>query len=151
LISYYDAKLGSYADDGQYAYSGDIAEIIIYNTALNNTDRATVEQYLASKYLIQLAAKDDKKPAPNVFGLSQNYPNPFNPSTVIGYQVPTAGQVRLVVYDRLGREVATLVSESKAAGRYEVAFNAQKLASGLYFYRLQAGQFSETKKMLLVK
>jgi hypothetical protein len=81
----------------------------------------------------------------------QNYPNPFNPATEIRYQVPTAGRVYLKVYDILGREVATLVDQVRTAGSYTVTFNASTLASGLYFYRMTAGNFIQTKRMLLLK
>jgi len=94
------------------------------------------------------------------FSLSQNYPNPFNPVTKIKYSIPQSpplggdgrgGLVTLKVYDILGREIATLVNEEKPAGNYEVEFNAATLPSGIYFYRLKAGQYSETKKMILLK
>jgi hypothetical protein len=85
------------------------------------------------------------------FYLSQNYPNPFNPSTIISFQVPVESNISLKVYDMLGNEVATLVNESKTAGEYEVEFNAATIASGIYFYRLQAGDFVETKRMMLMK
>jgi hypothetical protein len=88
---------------------------------------------------------------PASYALSQNYPNPFNPSTTISYQLPTASQVVLKVYDVVGREAATLVSGKQNAGKYDVNFNASQFSSGVYFYRLQAGSFVETKKMLLVK
>jgi hypothetical protein len=88
---------------------------------------------------------------PKVFALEQNYPNPFNPSTVMSYQLPVASNVSLKVYDVLGREVATLVNGRQEAGRYSVSFNAASFASGVYFYRLQAGNFVQTKKMMLVK
>jgi photosystem II stability/assembly factor-like uncharacterized protein len=100
-------------------------------------------------------------PFVNEFSLSQNYPNPFNPSTVISYQLPVIGFVTLKVYDILGREVATLVNEEKPAGEYEVEFSAKggsasggdayNLPSGIYFYQLKAGQYSETRKMILLK
>ena len=85
------------------------------------------------------------------YNLSQNYPNPFNPSTVISYQLPVIGFVTLKVYDILGREVATLVNEEKPAGEYEVEFNGTNLPSGIYFYQIKAGNYSETKKMVLLK
>jgi len=88
---------------------------------------------------------------PTQFALEQNYPNPFNPTTLISYQLPVASTVSLKVYDVLGREVATLVNERQEAGAYNIAFNAKTLSSGIYFYRLQAGNFVATKKMMLVK
>ena len=88
---------------------------------------------------------------PSDFNLAQNYPNPFNPSTKISWQSPVAGHQTIKVYDVLGNEVATLVDEEKPAGNYEVTFNASEIASGIYFYRLQAGSFVETKKMILIK
>jgi hypothetical protein len=88
---------------------------------------------------------------PRTFELSQNYPNPFNPSTVISYQLPVVSEVSLKVYDLLGREVATLVNQRQEAGRYQVVFDASRLASGVYFYRLQAGAFVETRKMMVVR
>ena len=91
----------------------------------------------------------DKLPA--FFSLSQNYPNPFNPSTVISYQLPVNSLVSLKIYDLLGREVATLVNEEKPAGSYEVTFDGKNLSSGIYFYKLQTGDFVETKRMLMIK
>ncbi|MFQ3597369.1 MAG: T9SS type A sorting domain-containing protein [Chloroherpetonaceae bacterium] len=96
---------------------------------------------------------------PKQFTLSQNYPNPFNPTTVISYQLPTASTVSLKIYDVLGKEVATLVNGRQDAGTYNFNFNASTLASGIYFYRLQASatngasgsNFVQTKKMMLVK
>jgi hypothetical protein len=97
----------------------------------------------------------DDKILPTKFVLEQNYPNPFNPSTVISYQLPVSGQVTLKVYDVLGKEVATLVNEEKAAGRYELDFQSTvgslQLASGIYYYQLRAGNFIETKKMILLR
>lgn len=88
---------------------------------------------------------------PSGFRLSQNYPNPFNPTTVIRYELPASGDVRLSVYDILGREVRMLVNEKQAAGSYEVKFDASGLASGVYLYRLTSGPFVETHKMVLVR
>ncbi len=89
---------------------------------------------------------------PQSFQLFQNYPNPFNPSTIISYQLPMSSEVRLVIYDALGRELQTLINTRQAAGRYNVQFSINnQLSSGVYFYRLQAGAFIETKKMFLVK
>jgi hypothetical protein len=92
---------------------------------------------------------------PGTFGLDQNFPNPFNPSTMITFHVPAAATVRLTVFDVLGREVATLVNDDRAAGIHRIAWNAAGLASGVYFYRLDArsanGVFSDVKRMLLVR
>ncbi len=85
------------------------------------------------------------------FILSQNYPNPFNPSTKISWQSPVSGHQTLKVYDVLGNEVANLVNEYKPEGSYEVDFNASSLSSGIYFYKLQAGSFIQTKKMIVLK
>jgi photosystem II stability/assembly factor-like uncharacterized protein len=88
---------------------------------------------------------------PTTFDLSQNYPNPFNPTTVIRYQLPMVGNVKLVVYDMLGREVATLVNEVKEPGYYTVAFEARNFASGVYIYRMTAVSFTAVRKMAVVK
>ena len=88
---------------------------------------------------------------PSDYSLSQNYPNPFNPTTSLQYAIGSRQFVTLKVYDLLGREIATLVNEEKPAGEYEVEFNGSNLPSGIYFYQLKAGQFSETKKMILLK
>ena len=88
---------------------------------------------------------------PSTVVLYQNHPNPFNPRTVVRYQLSVASGVRLVVYDILGREVAVLVNEKKAPGSYEVMFDADRFASGVYFYRLTIGSFAQTRKMILVR
>lgn len=93
----------------------------------------------------------ENKTVPSSFDLYQNYPNPFNPSTEISYQVSAVSHVTLTIYDVLGREVKTLVNETKAPGKYEVRFDGTGLSSGLYFYRIKAGNYTETKKMVLVK
>jgi hypothetical protein len=85
------------------------------------------------------------------YSLEQNYPNPFNPTTTIKYQVPEAGNVTLKIYDTLGREVKTLVNETQSSGVYSVEFNASQLASGIYIYKLQSGDFVSVKKLMLMK
>jgi hypothetical protein len=92
---------------------------------------------------------DDETPW--TYSLSQNYPNPFNPTTVIGYQLPSAGEVRLVVYDLLGREIKLLVNEKMPAGTHTVEFDGGGLSSGVYFYRLSAGSFIQSRGMILLK
>lgn len=88
---------------------------------------------------------------PESYNLAQNYPNPFNPSTVLRYQLPENNMVRLEVFDLLGRKVSILVNERQSAGHYSVTFDASHLASGFYIYRLQAGNFIQSKKLFLVK
>jgi photosystem II stability/assembly factor-like uncharacterized protein len=88
---------------------------------------------------------------PKNFSLSQNYPNPFNPSTKIQFALPKSSLAKIVVYDLLGREIETVVNEQLNAGTYEADFDGGKLSSGVYYYKLTAGDFSETKKMVLIK
>ena len=88
---------------------------------------------------------------PQYFTLYQNYPNPFNPSTKIKYSVPQSSKVVIKVFDILGNEIESLVNEEKPSGTYEITCYAENLPSGVYFYRLQAGSFVETKKMVLMK
>lgn len=94
---------------------------------------------------------DDETGFPTEYYLSQNFPNPFNPSTTIQYQLPHAGFVSLTVYDVLGKEVATLVNEEKSAGRYSVQFTTNRVSSGVYFYRLRAGEYHSIKRMVVLK
>ena len=93
----------------------------------------------------------DEKSFPEEYFLSQNFPNPFNPATTIRYEIKELTDVELKVFDILGREVMSLINEEKPAGRYEAKFDAKGLPSGIYFYRLRAGSFVETKKMVLMK
>ncbi len=88
---------------------------------------------------------------PSVYSLSQNYPNPFNPSTKINFSLPKQGYVSLKVYDVLGKEVMTLVNGQMTAGSYAVDFNASDLSSGVYFFRMESGEFSDIKRMMLIK
>jgi hypothetical protein len=96
-------------------------------------------------------AVKEQKLTPTSFALRQNYPNPFNPSTNIRYDLPKEAFVRLSVYNLMGQEVAALVNEQQQAGVYELRFNALNLPSGTYFYRLQAGDYVEVKKMTFVR
>jgi endonuclease/exonuclease/phosphatase family metal-dependent hydrolase len=98
-----------------------------------------------------VSTEDDFYTTPSTLSLSQNYPNPFNPSTIISYQLPNNTDVRLDVYDVMGRRVATLVNGMQSAGEQNITFDATNLASGIYIYRLQAGNQVMMKKMLLVK
>jgi hypothetical protein len=130
-----ESSLGSRRKSGTIVGSGGI---ILHN----NFDDCTTDQTG-----INLAPKE----VPNKYSLMQNYPNPFNPTTNIKYQIAGNSFVSLIVIDALGREVATLVNENQSAGTYEATFNASQYSSGVYYYKLTAGGFTETKKMLIVK
>ncbi|GBD88739.1 hypothetical protein BMS3Abin03_02680 [bacterium BMS3Abin03] len=93
----------------------------------------------------------DKTGTPDKFFVYQNYPNPFNPVTTISYSIPQSGLVQLKIFDMLGREVAILLNKVQSAGNHEIKFDASDFTSGVYFYRLQSGSFSETKKLVLLR
>ncbi len=113
--------------------------------------------FLLTKYIVNTTGVESNNiEKPNKYILEQNYPNPFNPTTIIKYSIPFVethrdASLQLNVYDILGREVAALVNENQKPGNYEVTFNGSGLASGIYFYRLQAGNFVDTKKLILMK
>ena len=137
-------KVGGYSTSA--GLLGMIDEFRIWDKALSDAEVAAAwnHQFIISGITPVINMPDQ-------FGLSQNYPNPFNPSTKIDYQIPNSGLVILKVYDVLGKEVATLINEVKQAGSYTVTFNASSLPSGTYFYRLEAGDYLNVKKMILLK
>jgi len=94
---------------------------------------------------------DNEPSAPQLFALLQNYPNPFNASTTISYTLPHESDVTLDIYDILGRKVQTLYNGAQQAGTHSVVFNADEFASGVYFYRLTAGEFRQCERMILIK
>ena len=94
---------------------------------------------------------ENNQSLPSHITLRQNYPNPFNPTTTIGYDIPKLSRVYLVIYDILGRQIQNLVNGEKPPGHYQVTFDANNLPSGVYFYSLQAGNYIETKKLMLLK
>jgi hypothetical protein len=104
-----------------------------------------------AKPLVITGVKNIPSGLPTSYSLSQNYPNPFNPTTTIEFALPKSGNVSLVVYDILGREVTHLVNGELQAGYHKVEFNASSLASGVYFYRIEAGSFVNVKKLMLLK
>ncbi len=117
----------------QLNYNGDISYLGELNVGVNFTDVI------------------DSRKSPINFALSQNYPNPFNPTTNIVFRIPNTVFVSLKVYDSIGKEVAAIINEEKPPGIYEVTWNAANLPSSVYFYQLKAGNYTETKKMLLLK
>ena len=90
---------------------------------------------------------------PDKFSIAQNYPNPFNPETIIKYNLPEAAAVKIKIYDALGNEIAAILNETQFAGQHEIKFDANvyRLASGVYFYRIEAGDFNATRKMIYLK
>ncbi len=109
------------------------------------------EYIMTDKFEEVMPVENDEIVLPSEYGLSQNYPNPFNPSTKIKYSIPQSSHVLIKIFDVLGNEVLTLANSQKSVGNYEVTFNASSLPSGIYFYQLIAGNFVETKKMILIK
>ncbi|MGQ9644553.1 MAG: T9SS type A sorting domain-containing protein, partial [Ignavibacterium sp.] len=151
----YDINASSIASGMYVNKSGSLYASGIGKNPNGNLDFMTV------KFSSLTAVEETDISSPNTFHLYQNYPNPFNPYTKIRYSIPDviaspngtkqSANVTLKVYDVLGNEVATLVDEFKSAGNYEVKFDATNLSSGTYFYRITAGEFSETKKLILIK
>ena len=131
-------------------------EIFYYISATSNNGKTITKPLPAPAGYYRFIIENNVTIAGNVsrpkeFYISQNYPNPFNPNTTIKYQLPEISFVTVNVYDVLGNEIATPVNEEKPAGSYQIEFDATVLSSGIYFYRLQAGDFVETKKMIVLK
>lgn len=127
------------------------------NLSENIAGEYTMSQLISDNKVLSLGKEsgqeklDETNLLVSEYGLFNNYPNPFNPSTIIKYQLLKGGHVKLRVYDILGREVKILVDEFQTNGRYEIEFNGSNLPSGIYFYRLEANDFVDSKKMVLVK
>jgi hypothetical protein len=109
--------------------------------------------YEVEIYFSEMTSDRDENNLPEIkdYVLYQNYPNPFNPSTIITYQMPGSGHVTIKVYNALGQEVATLVNEEKPAGNYYVEFNTGNLSSGIYFYKMSSGEFTDSRKLTLMR
>jgi hypothetical protein len=126
-------------------------EFRLYRRALTAAEVLATYNANLSGCGVVVGTNNNSSQIPKLFSLSQNYPNPFNPSTEINYNIPSQSLVKIVVYDIAGREVTTLVNETKQPGSYNVTFDGKNLASGVYLYKIQAGEFSDIKKMVLVK
>ncbi len=147
--------IGAYADaNSSLANNMRMDEFRVYSRSLGATEIAAT--WNTTFPIIITDVQNQAVSQPGKFVLYDNYPNPFNPSTVIRYSIPSdvrgqTSDVRLVVYDNLGKEITTLVNEAQNAGDYKVTFNGSNLSSGIYFYKLETGDFSETKRMILLK
>jgi len=141
--------LGSTTTDANGIFVFDITDPLVEAVSVTASTSATGTSSFA--YFQTVTDVENEEIIPTEFSLHQNYPNPFNPSTTINFSIPSSEFVTIKVYDLLGNEVATLIDEYRPAGSYEVDFNAADLPSGVYLYRIQAGDFTEAKKMILLK
>ena len=132
------------------AVSGTYLHTIFRDTRNGNTE-ICYKQYKGSVYASPFGESQIDPELPKSYSLSQNYPNPFNPVTKISFDVPKQSFVMLKIYDLMGREVKTLVNEMKSPGYYSIDFNGTEISSGVYFYRLQSGEFTDIKRMTLLK
>jgi concanavalin A-like lectin/glucanase superfamily protein/type IX secretion system substrate protein len=128
--------------NNSYNFKGILDDIRIYNYALS-------QQEIQNLYTSVESPKENK--IPDKFSLKQNYPNPFNPSTKIEYILPKAEQVKIEIFNLLGQKIKTLINKQMPAGSHEIEFTAKDLPSGVYLYRIEAGEFQEVKKMVLLK
>jgi hypothetical protein len=128
-----------------------------YYYVITATDFGLNESKYSNETSVLTSVGDNKSNAiPTEFGLAQNYPNPFNPTTYINYQLPTSTHVTITIYNTNGQEIKTLVSQDMKAGYHVIAWDGtnnagQNVTSGLYFYQMKAGSFSDMKKMMLVR
>jgi hypothetical protein len=141
---------GEKSSSAGFILSSTVGESFIGNP-INAANQQNVGFWYVYKQSTITDVKKEDETIPTVFKLEQNYPNPFNPSTVIKFGVPERSNVLLKIYDILGEEVATLVNEEMDAGWYSIDFNASGYSTGVYIYRMQAGNYINTKKMLLMK
>jgi subtilisin family serine protease len=148
------ADIANITSSGPYTIASGDSIDVAYALACDlnlNTVRTAIANARAKYSSIITGIKQNNNQTPVVFALEQNYPNPFNPSTVINYSIPTSGNVTIKVYDILGNEVKTLVNENKAPGNYSITFDAKGLPSGVYLYKLTAGNYTSVKKLVLIK
>ena len=142
FITFNGEKLYSDIDDVDSAYKKVTGKT---KAEFDEAERIRSEEYKSKN------KNGSNNSIPAKYELSQNHPNPFNPTTSIMYSIPKDGFVSLKIYDITGREIKTLVNEIKKAGYYSITLNASELSTGIYFYRVQTGNFFQTKRMVLIK
>ncbi|MEE9430295.1 MAG: T9SS type A sorting domain-containing protein [Melioribacteraceae bacterium] len=146
--------IGWFAKEGLYPDGKGIRAILSFDSDSNPVDLTFYLRHFSKIIIGTSTAVTDLQTIeelPSVYNLNQNYPNPFNPTTNISYSLPESGFTKLTVYNSIGVEVKTLVSETKSAGTYQITFDATELTSGIYFYDLTSNNFRSTKKMILIK
>jgi Secretion system C-terminal sorting domain len=141
---------GEKSSSASFILSSTVGEPFVGKTGNASNQQNIGFWYVYKQSTITDVEKEDET-IPTVFKLEQNYPNPFNPSTIIKFAVPERSNVLLKVYDILGGEVITLVNEEMDSGWYKREFNASGYSTGVYIYRMQAGSYTSTKKMILIK
>ncbi|MEO8514626.1 MAG: T9SS type A sorting domain-containing protein [Ignavibacteria bacterium] len=149
LIAAVVFKVGGYGTATALGQGWLLDEFRVYKRALDAAEVLATWNHSLPYSVTGVSTQNNQLPSD--FSLGQNYPNPFNPATTINYSIPIGADVELTVFDMLGREVENIYSGYQNAGNYRAVFNAENLSSGIYTYRLKAGNFTETKKMLLVK
>ncbi|MCX6122059.1 MAG: T9SS type A sorting domain-containing protein [Ignavibacteriales bacterium] len=141
--------------DAAYYSSSDTGTISYRSGTIESVDKGILQPFAPMDVYnwtsSSLVVAEDKSLIPLVSKLDQNYPHPFNPETSMNYELSLYCHVELKIYDLLGRDVATLVDREQNAGRYAVKFNRSNLSSGIYFYRMKAGNFHRTQRMILMK
>jgi len=157
LLNTGEGKLSDITDLGDGTYiavitsPNSIGTDTVSATVISGTDTVTLFQKIFVVYITPTSVQSFDSPNPEIFYLFQNYPQPFNPATTIKYQIPELSFVTIKVFDLLGNEIETLVNEKRQPGIYEVNFNADGLASGVYIYKLIAGNFTSSKKLIILK
>lgn len=138
---------GTTSEEHTYSYNDNLENLKYQGNIYYRLEQIDLDGSVNYSHIAEI----DYSPKPEDYDLGQNYPNPFNPVTSIKYSLPEGSQVKLIVYDLLGNEVKSLVNQYEPAGSYSVKFNGANLTSGIYIYRLQAGDFISTKRMVLIK
>jgi len=141
---------GNKTSNANYTFNSTVGEPLI-GKFVSATNQHQIGFWYVYQQQTITAVEDELTTIPTVFKLEQNYPNPFNPTTKIKFAVPEKSNVVIKIYDILGSEAATLVNQEMDAGSYENDFNAAGLSSGVYLFRMEAGNFVETRKMILLK